>query len=60
MGDGPVQPVRPIHPIREVEEVELRRRPSFGQLRQWLAFAKRKGKTRKAKAPSGEGADGEG
>lgn len=49
MNDGPVKPIRPVAPVRAVGEVELRRRPSFGQLRLWLAYAKSKGKARKAR-----------
>ncbi len=48
MSDAPITPIRPIRPVHETREIELRRRPSMGQLKQWLAFARKKGKQRKA------------
>jgi len=54
MSDRPIKPVAPISPVREVQDIELRRRPSIAQLKQWLAFAKRKAKSRKARQ-DGEG-----
>ncbi len=52
----PVRPIQPIRPIRAIRRVNLRRVPSFGQLRTWLGFArqKAKGKT-KGKSKDGPG-----
>jgi hypothetical protein len=46
---NPIKPIQPIGAIRAIREATLRRVPSVGQLRLWLAFARQK--SRKTKAP---------
>lgn len=46
MGDGPIKPIRPVGAVSGVREVGPRRRPSWGQLKRWLDFARRKAKER--------------
>jgi hypothetical protein len=41
MFDSPIRPVRPVNAVRAIRDIDLRRRPSRGQLRTWLAFAQR-------------------
>jgi hypothetical protein len=53
MADRPIKPIRPISPEPAVREVELRRRPSLGQLRRWLAFVKKKARDRRNRETGG-------
>jgi hypothetical protein len=57
--DDPVKPIRPIAPIRAFGDIELRRRPSLGQLRQWIDFVQRKNRDKKRSGQSGNDADKE-
>lgn len=59
MSDKPIEPIHPVRPVRDVQEIGLRRRPSLGQLRQWLNFARKKGKQRKAALAAAQTRDGD-
>jgi hypothetical protein len=48
----PVRPINPIRPIRAIRRIKLRRAPSIGQLRRWLAFARQKAKDGLARPPA--------
>jgi hypothetical protein len=53
----PVRPINPIRPSRGIGRIKLRRAPSIGQLRRWLAFARKKAKDGPAQpSASGEAA----